>query len=182
MKSNTSNNNRQKTELSPAVQGTGTRRVSLHVTVCFNDTIYRVPEELIAELAGQSIYVCKSPETGKVRGERVNYDIVPVDDAVFELREMASEKVNPPKSSFSKEDCEEALDNLGTHELRVIAQYEMWESLELKFMQPFTERFLATLDEEDQELANRYCAAKIAVLGGNSALSVNHNIKAGAEA
>jgi len=74
------------------------------------------------------------------------------------------------------------LDQLGTKELRIIALYEMYASLEAKFMQPFTDRFIKSLNDEEEKLIDQYCGAKIAVLGDNNTLSVLPKKKAGAEA
>lgn len=186
----------KKSEMEPVVSS-WTRRVSLHGTVTFNDTIYRVPDELATELAGKQIYVFKSPEDGKVRAERVNYDVVPIKDAVFELREMAGVMANgtaeeddssdsadtsPDANAAPSSKRDSFLDDLGSDDLRLIAAYEMYADLEMHHRKPFTERFQEMLNERQSELIHRYLSAKIAVLGGNTTLGIINNKKTDAQA
>jgi hypothetical protein len=101
---------------------------------------------------------------------------------VFELEPVESSRLKVEGSDEPTPSTSKALDQLGTAELQLIAKYEMYERLEVKTLRNYTARFIAGLDEEEKSLIREYCAAKIAVLGGNATLTLKPINKTDAEA
>lgn len=74
------------------------------------------------------------------------------------------------------------VEELNTDQLILIAKYEMYATLELKYMQHFVNKWISQLSLRDQELVNNYMAAKLGVMTSNQSLSLIRNKKADAEA
>lgn len=68
-----------------------------------------------------------------------------------------------------------------SEDLRIIAQYEMYAALEMRYMQRFTETYLNCLDEDAQQLIDRYMQAKLQVLASDKPLALQLKKNTGAE-